>query len=791
MNKIFKKIFHYKSFLRKITYLIMFSFVLVIFLFTAITYYSSENLMLEKENEKNDQQMLLVKRNIELMDENVKSTCKSLFSNPDTVSLMYDYFDDDFEGLYRVLSNNNNLTSNNAFIDTVYYSNNYNNEFYNATSGIYHDKNFFKEILKVRKTIPLLKPVILDRKPSGEKMNKNIISYFMYESADKSGNPNGALIINVKSDWLVGNLQQSSIKSQTNDSVFIFSPNGEIFGESSKQETVIESVKKLFAEYKNGGYLISENKNYVKSKVNGIDYIVTFLDVQSAGMIIVKIQKYKELFQIVDRLRLNIVVISLFFILFVVAVSMVLSKSIYKPLGRLISTLKSNKSNISDEDYSDEFAFLNQLFSNSKEKIAGFERDKINSRWKTKCTIIKDLLNKAEMLKQDELDKIFKDNFIGMDLNGKFAVCLLSIDEYNNIEASTSLKNIELIKFAVINIFCEVLSESYIAEGVDMEKDKVAIIINLSLNSRQGAELNFEENTERLIRRATDYVTQYFNINISASLTEFSEKYSDIPGLYLVAFSNSLYRLIFGKKCIIHQSMTKANQENMRHNLSPDLKKNLLEAIMIGDLNAVEEHFNKLLKDASTLSYNNITIALFNLVNTIWECVSKHKIKGLENYQLGFIELGQRIFEIETIDDYYSSVMTLLEQLFEKNSAGINNEKHRLISENIKELIHQNYANKNLCLAEIAATVKISTPYVGRIFKEEIGMSVSEYINEVRLERAASLLVESGLTVIEILERIGVENEKHFYTLFKKKFGNTPKEYALNLLLNQGINLRN
>ena len=98
-------------------------------------------------------------------------------------------------------------------------------------------------------------------------------------------------------------------------------------------------------------------------------------------------------------------------------------------------------------------------------------------------------------------------------------------------------------------------------------------------------------------------------------------------------------------------------------------------------------------------------------------------------------------------------------------------------------MICQNYADSSLCLAQIAASLKLSSGYVGKLFKDIAGVSLNEYINEIRLVKAAEWLEKSDIPVGDILSRVGVENETYFYSLFKKKYGLTPKEYAMKVSL--------
>ncbi len=61
--------------------------------------------------------------------------------------------------------------------------------------------------------------------------------------------------------------------------------------------------------------------------------------------------------------------------------------------------------------------------------------------------------------------------------------------------------------------------------------------------------------------------------------------------------------------------------------------------------------------------------------------------------------------------------------------------------------------------------------------KKELGSSFTDYVNQKRISKAERLLVTENRSVNEIAESVGIENMAHFYELFKRFNGCTPKQY--------------
>lgn len=90
--------------------------------------------------------------------------------------------------------------------------------------------------------------------------------------------------------------------------------------------------------------------------------------------------------------------------------------------------------------------------------------------------------------------------------------------------------------------------------------------------------------------------------------------------------------------------------------------------------------------------------------------------------------------------------------------------------------IRDNYRNR-LTLDGIAEYAGLSKYYLSRIFSAAMGLSLSAYIRNVRLDVAANLLKSSELSVKEISYKTGFKNSNYFTDAFTKKFMVSPREY--------------
>jgi transcriptional regulator GlxA family with amidase domain len=78
---------------------------------------------------------------------------------------------------------------------------------------------------------------------------------------------------------------------------------------------------------------------------------------------------------------------------------------------------------------------------------------------------------------------------------------------------------------------------------------------------------------------------------------------------------------------------------------------------------------------------------------------------------------------------------------------------------------------------DLAARIQVSPSRLRRLFKQETGMCMGEWLAEQRLQRAAHLLVNSYLSVKEITHSVGYEHPSSFIRAFERRFTQAPSSY--------------
>jgi len=137
-------------------------------------------------------------------------------------------------------------------------------------------------------------------------------------------------------------------------------------------------------------------------------------------------------------------------------------------------------------------------------------------------------------------------------------------------------------------------------------------------------------------------------------------------------------------------------------------------------------------------------------------------------------ELYRGIMECTHLEDLYELSAKVVE-LTIRGLMEISNEPKNLI-EHVESHIKK-YYQSDLSLTKIADKYHISSSYLSRLFKSKKNISLSTYIQNVRVEKAKELIAATDLRTYEIAEQVGIADPVYFSKLFKKVTGMRVRDF--------------
>lgn len=99
------------------------------------------------------------------------------------------------------------------------------------------------------------------------------------------------------------------------------------------------------------------------------------------------------------------------------------------------------------------------------------------------------------------------------------------------------------------------------------------------------------------------------------------------------------------------------------------------------------------------------------------------------------------------------------------------------VVKNAQKFIESNYMREDISLNSIAYEVGLSPSYFSSLFKKETGKCLSDFLNEVRINRSKQLLCCTSKMIYEIAFEVGFQDYRYFSQIFKKFTGQTPRQF--------------
>lgn len=127
----------------------------------------------------------------------------------------------------------------------------------------------------------------------------------------------------------------------------------------------------------------------------------------------------------------------------------------------------------------------------------------------------------------------------------------------------------------------------------------------------------------------------------------------------------------------------------------------------------------------------------------------------------------------ETLNSY---LHILLVKMLRKNEKGLEQTVLNDMWKALAEYIDANISSR-LTLSTLAQKCFYNPSYFSRVFKEKFGVSMSEYLARLRLEKAIDLLQNTSLTIDEICEQVGFVDKSSFYHAFSRYLSASPMDF--------------
>ena len=206
---------------------------------------------------------------------------------------------------------------------------------------------------------------------------------------------------------------------------------------------------------------------------------------------------------------------------------------------------------------------------------------------------------------------------------------------------------------------------------------------------------------------------------------------------------------------------------------TPDFEKRLTNSIENTDFSAFKENLNKILAGSEKRSVLSFSFTANQVLFILGSLAKKYNVetKDVQNMIWNCQQSIWSHSSNEKVKDYLAKLANLM-----INKVHVTRFSNKNLIDSIRQYLDQHYASE-ITLKTLSTLFHINSSHLSESFKNHVGQNFSDYLVNIRLEKAKEFLKDNELKIIDVANLVGFSNSGYFSTVFKKNFGTTPAKY--------------
>ena len=452
----------------------------------------------------------------------------------------------------------------------------------------------------------------------------------------------------------------------------------------------------------------------------------------------------------------NFMLILLFSLFISLAISFLMASKFNNPVRQIVEIIKKSQSNLRKDSGIMDLQYI---------------RDSVQSIVSDNAEYARDIHEKNSMLQEFFLQSRLKDIYLEIEdvesqltIKQKYGLILLKVHYkglfFERISEDTGKATCFFKEFLQL-----LISKSFPGTVTfQMENDQIISVINMD-RDYESLEPIVEELKDQL-KNEEEFA--FFTIVVSDIYSDISQ----IKAVYNRLFELLKYRRLLPETQIVDERRFKP--DNGKAYFSMQQNEQFSSVLQNGSLEDSLKLFNQIIdynlkKEVNSFNFNLLCMEMIN-------CAAK-TLNGLFHAVPSEMDIGAeygRIQNSSSPDEYRKVMETFIIKVV--NYIKNNRKQGDYIIDYITGYVIGNY-DKDIGLNDFAERLNLTNTYISSYFKDKMGVSLVDYINHFRINKAMELMKTPQLKVKDISVRVGMPNINTFIRAFKKYTGLTPKEY--------------
>ncbi|WP_238358091.1 helix-turn-helix domain-containing protein [Cohnella zeiphila] len=457
----------------------------------------------------------------------------------------------------------------------------------------------------------------------------------------------------------------------------------------------------------------------------------------------------------------------------------------YSPIQELVQAV-SDKSANAERTYGNELSFIQRAISQERDEKESMALQLQIHQHALRSNMLNRLM-KGRMDSPIPYEEAFRS--FGMKLlSNRFAVILLVVENADPL--SSGLPGIDgqgrtkLTQFIITNVVEELAGRRQHAGYVAEIDDMIVCLVNFA----DTEPARFQEDLYAIATEAQLFLLR-FRTDLTISIGGVHESFSGIAEAYREAVDAMEYKMILGKREIITYDdirIDPADNLQFGYYYPLQLEQQIINWIKAGEFDQASRSMDEIMRRNFNKPVGSLTLArclIFNLVGTMVKAINE--IGGGESSVLGGNPLWMdKIIACDTIQEMQRELFALLKEVCAfaeaKRDKNVSEERAaslRQLAARVIRHIEEEYGDASLGVNSIGEKFNLKGSYLSKLFKNETGEGLPDYINKFRIERAKGMIRDRQCSIGEIARLVGYNEAATFIRVFKKYEGVTPGKF--------------
>lgn len=496
---------------------------------------------------------------------------------------------------------------------------------------------------------------------------------------------------------------------------------------------------------------------YQKSTVNDWTYVTS-----------VPVSIYKEKVEYLRQITYIGILLSLLLGGFI---ALFFSWKNYHPVGEIVSAisriLKKNENfSLNENNQRNELNFIREFIQSTQS-----ERDKYFKGWKQNAAAVRNsFLNR--LLKGDTSANLTRES-ISAAYNIRFAtdwfaVLLFGIEDYHKFFDEPGFEARQIVMYAVSNVVEEIVSRKHPGLAVECS-GMVACLVNPASDPGEESKkdlLSVAEESKRVLENK-------LGIYVTVSVSRIHLGVKNISQAYREAVGAMEYRIILGTGILIDCDKIKPTQRTYFYSL--ETERRMINSIKAGDYENAIVILDNIFRKNLTGEYlptEMIRCFMFSLINTMVQAVNEISVL-CESTFLDSLQVVERLLKCRTLPEMRTEMERILRNICGYIAKLRQTKRNDKLKYAVQQYVREHYREADMSIASIAEAFHMSANSLPRLYREQTGGSLLDYINRYRVQRSKEL-IKRGMSNTAVAEGVGYSNTHTFLRIFKKLEGITP-----------------